>query len=77
MSVTDDYLANNRAYAATFTGPLPLPPSKHIAVVACMDARLDPAEQLEDPLDRFDEVALLGLGRVLQQSLDARADAGD
>ena len=41
MSVTDDYLANNRAYAATFTGPLPLPPSKHIAVVACMDARLD------------------------------------
>src|ERR1700710_928364 len=41
MSVTDDYLANNRAYAATFSGPLPLPPSKHIAVVACMDARLD------------------------------------
>ena len=41
MSVTDDYLANNRAYAATFTGPLPLPPSKHIAVLACMDARLD------------------------------------
>ena len=41
MSVTDDYLSNNRAYAATFTGPLPLPPSKHIAVVACMDARLD------------------------------------
>ncbi len=41
MSVTDEYLANNRAYAATFTGPLPLPPSKHVAVVACMDARLD------------------------------------
>ncbi len=41
MSVTDDYLANNRSYAATFTGPLPLPPSKHIAVLACMDARLD------------------------------------
>lgn len=41
MTVTDDYLANNRAYADTFAGPLPLPPSKHVAVVACMDARLD------------------------------------
>jgi len=41
MSVTDEYLENNRRYAATFTGPLPLPPSKHVAVVACMDARLD------------------------------------
>src|ERR1700757_305784 len=41
MSVTDEYLANNAEYAKTFTGPLPLPPSKHVAVVACMDARLD------------------------------------
>ncbi|WP_165069166.1 beta-class carbonic anhydrase [Marisediminicola senii] len=41
MSFTDELLANNEAYAATFTGPLPLPPSKHLAVVACMDARLD------------------------------------
>lgn len=41
MSVTDDYLANNAEYAKTFSGPLPLPPSKHVAVVACMDARLD------------------------------------
>src|SRR3979411_2683393 len=41
MSVTDDYLANNAEYAANFPGPLPLPPSKHVAVVACMDARLD------------------------------------
>ncbi|BBZ42968.1 beta-class carbonic anhydrase [Mycobacterium parmense] len=41
MTVTDDYLANNDTYASTFTGPLPLPPSKHVAVVACMDARLD------------------------------------
>jgi carbonic anhydrase len=41
MSVTDEYLNNNEAYAATFKGPLPLPPSKHVAVVACMDARLD------------------------------------
>ena len=41
MSVTDEYLANNEAYAARFSGPLPLPPSKHVAVVACMDARLN------------------------------------
>ena len=41
MSVTDEYLTNNAAYAASFTGPLPLPPSRQVAVVACMDARLD------------------------------------
>src|SRR5690242_9601676 len=41
MSVTDEYLVNNEEYAKTFSGPLPLPPSKHVAVVACMDARLD------------------------------------
>jgi carbonic anhydrase len=42
MSVTDDYLDNNARYAQSFTGPLPLPPSRHVAVVACMDARLSP-----------------------------------
>jgi carbonic anhydrase len=42
MSVTDDLLRNNEAYAATFDkGNLPLPPAKKVAVVACMDARLD------------------------------------
>ena len=41
MSVTDELLANNVRYAASFSGPLPLPPSKHVAVVACMDARLN------------------------------------
>ena len=41
MSVTDQLLSNNAAYAASFNGPLPLPPAKHIAVVACMDARLN------------------------------------
>lgn len=41
MSVTDELLANNADYAAQFSGPLPLPPSKQVAVVACMDARLD------------------------------------
>lgn len=41
MTVTDEYLQNNAAYAEQFSGPLPLPPSKHVAVLACMDARLD------------------------------------
>ena len=41
MSVTDDLLANNATYTESFEGPLPLPPSKKLAVLACMDARLD------------------------------------
>jgi carbonic anhydrase len=42
MSVTDELLANNDRYAEGFDkGDLPLPPAKQVAVVACMDARLD------------------------------------
>ncbi len=41
MSVTDELLANNAGYAARFSGPLPLPPAKHVAVLACMDARIN------------------------------------
>src|SRR6476646_9579667 len=41
MSATEQYLASNARYAETFSGPLPMPPSAHVAVVACMDARLD------------------------------------
>ncbi|WP_067808368.1 beta-class carbonic anhydrase [Nocardia beijingensis] len=41
MTVTDEYLQNNAAYASAFQGPLPLPPAKGVAVVACMDARLN------------------------------------
>ena len=43
MSVTDELIRNAEAYAASFDkGDLPLPPAKRVAVVACMDARLDP-----------------------------------
>jgi carbonic anhydrase len=43
MSVTDELLANAEAYAARFDkGDLPLPPGKKLAIVACMDARLNP-----------------------------------
>ena len=42
MSVTDELLRNNEAYAQAFDkGDLPLPPAKGVAVVACMDARLN------------------------------------
>src|SRR6266487_2399284 len=41
MSVTDELLANNQRYADSFGGKLPLPPAKRVAVVACMDARLN------------------------------------
>jgi carbonic anhydrase len=42
MSVTDDLLRNNEVYAEAFDkGDLPLPPAKGVAVVACMDARLN------------------------------------
>ncbi len=40
-TVTDEYLRHNVEYAKSFTGPLPLRPAQHMAVVACMDGRLD------------------------------------
>jgi carbonic anhydrase len=50
MTVTDELLRNNADFAASFSnGDLPMPPSRNLAVVACMDARLD-------------VYALLGLG---------------
>jgi carbonic anhydrase len=42
MSVTEELLRNNAIYAESFEkGDLPLPPARDVAVVACMDARLD------------------------------------
>jgi carbonic anhydrase len=41
MSATDELLANNERYAETHRGKLPLPPSRALAVIACMDARLN------------------------------------
>ncbi|MDE3131336.1 MAG: carbonic anhydrase [Acidobacteriota bacterium] len=43
MSATDDLLRNAEQYAEGFAhGELPMPPAKHVAVIACMDARLNP-----------------------------------
>lgn len=44
--VLNEVLAANKAYVETFgdKGSLPMPPGRHFAVLACMDARLDPAK---------------------------------
>lgn len=43
MSVTDELLQKADAYAAKFDkGDLPMPPDRHVAIVACMDARINP-----------------------------------
>jgi len=41
MSATDELLANNKRYSGAFPGPVPGRPSLGVAVVACMDARMD------------------------------------
>src|ERR1700709_1392668 len=43
MTVTDTLVSNSEDYAADFDkGDLPLPPGRKIAILACMDARLNP-----------------------------------
>src|SRR5512143_909127 len=43
--VLNDVLTANRDYVASFDkGNLPMPPGRHIAILTCMDARLDPAK---------------------------------
>jgi len=43
VSTTDELLRNAESYAAGFeNGDLPLAPARKLAVLACMDARLNP-----------------------------------
>jgi carbonic anhydrase len=47
VGASAELIANNATYAATFDkGHLPTPPAKQVAVLTCMDARLDPARIL-------------------------------
>ncbi|RFN53458.1 carbonic anhydrase [Fusarium flagelliforme] len=47
LSITPEYEAANEQYAEGFDkGDLALPPSRKVAIIACMDARLDPAQVL-------------------------------
>ena len=65
-TTTDELLANNERYAAEFTkGDLPLPPGRKIAVLACMDARLDPARALG--LEEGDAHVIRNAGGVVSE----------
>ena len=47
MTVRDELLRANERYAASFDrGHLPMPPGRKVAILTCMDARLDPARFL-------------------------------
>ena len=47
MSEVQEFQKANDAYASSFSkGNLPMPPGRHVAVLTCMDARLDPARFL-------------------------------
>ena len=41
MGIADELIENNSAYAESYTPDRPLPPRRKLAVVACMDSRLD------------------------------------
>lgn len=64
MSVTDELLQNNARYAESFDkGHLPSPPARGVAVVACMDARLDTHKLLG--LDEGDAHVIRNAGGVV------------
>ena len=47
MSIIDEVLGANREYANSFRlGNLPMPPSRKLAIVACMDARMTVEQML-------------------------------
>jgi carbonic anhydrase len=66
LSATDELLKNNEIYAASFDkGDLPLPPGRKLAVLACMDARLDPARVLG--LEEGDAHVIRNAGGVVSE----------
>ncbi len=66
MSTTDQLLDNAATYQASFDkGDLPLPPGKGVAVVACMDARLNPYDLLG--LSEGDAHVIRNAGGVITQ----------
>ncbi|OZJ02588.1 hypothetical protein BZG36_03657 [Bifiguratus adelaidae] len=68
MSVVPEFLAANQKYASTFNkGSLPLPPGRKVAVVACMDARLDPARALG--LEEGDAHVIRNAGGLVKDAL--------
>ena len=64
MTATEEFLQANRSYAESFTkGDTPLPPGKKVAVVACMDARIETGRLLG--LDEGDAHVIRNAGGVV------------
>lgn len=72
MTTTDELLSANRSYAEKFQkGELPLPPARKIALVVCMDARIDPARALG--LEEGDAHVIRNAGGRIADSLRSLA----
>jgi hypothetical protein len=71
-------LEANRAAAASHAGPLPLPPARRLAVVTCMDARIDPLEALGLQLGDAHVIRVAGAraGEDVLASLAVSAEVG-
>jgi carbonic anhydrase len=68
MNAIDDFLRNNAAYADSYSrAGQPAPPAKQIAVVACMDARLDTAAILG--LEHGDAHVIRNAGGVVSEDV--------
>jgi carbonic anhydrase len=66
VSAIDDLLANNATYAESFSDAgLHAPPAKGLAIVACMDARLDPSAMLG--LEEGDAHVIRNAGGVITE----------
>lgn len=72
MSVIDEMLQHNKEYAASFSNTgLPMPPARHVAIVVCMDARIDPEPALG--IDLGDAHVIRNAGGRIADSLRSLA----
>ena len=68
MSATDELLAHNAVYAGSFAKQgLPLPPAKKVAIVACMDARIETGRMLG--LEEGDAHVIRNAGGVVTEDV--------
>jgi carbonic anhydrase len=75
MTVTDDLPTKAERYANPFDkGDMPLPPARHVAVVACMDVRLKPTWAAEAFTD-LDADVRQNIGRIHAEASIAVMDS--
>ena len=68
MTVIDELVQANETYARSFgKGHLPMPPARRVAIITCMDARLDPARALG--LEEGDAHVIRNAGGRVQDAL--------